>query len=199
MNIAFRNIFGGDCITIKQRQCLLAYLGYYAGGVDGVWGPLSEAAVRRFQRACGLTEDGAFGPETEARIRQVIGNGEEPAAEGNAFWNRIRYWNREEFRCRCGGKYCDGFPAEPDEALVELADDVRAHFGRPGHRSSGLRCRTWNAIQGGVADSRHLTGKALDFCIEGNTAAQTLAYIRTLRGVRYAYDIDGTYVHMDVA
>lgn len=25
-------------MTIKQRQHLLAYLGYYVGNVDGVWG-----------------------------------------------------------------------------------------------------------------------------------------------------------------
>lgn len=41
-------------------------------------------------------------------------------------------------------------------------------------------------------------GKALDFRIEGCTAEQVLAYIQSLPGVRYAYDIDGTYIHMDV-
>ncbi|MGM9548963.1 MAG: peptidoglycan-binding protein [Faecousia sp.] len=25
-------------MTVKQKQCLLAYLGYDTGGVDGIWG-----------------------------------------------------------------------------------------------------------------------------------------------------------------
>jgi uncharacterized protein YcbK (DUF882 family) len=51
---------------------------------------------------------------------------------------------------------------------------------------------------GGVADSRHLTGKAMDFRVSGQTAAQVLEYVWSLPEVRYAYDIDGTYIHMDV-
>lgn len=190
-------------MTIKQKQCLLAYRGYYTGNIDGIWGGQSQKATEAFQRDYQLTVDGIFGPATEEKILSVIASGESaPQPEGTAnsgdFWGSIQYWTREEFRCKCGGKYCDGFPAEPDEKLVKLADQVRAHFGRPGHRSSGLRCKTHNANCGGVANSRHLTGKALDFRIEGNTADTTLAYIKTLPGVRYAYKINENYVHMDV-
>ena len=128
---------------------------------------------------------------------------EEPAADNNAgrtgtFWDNIKYWTREEFRCQCGGKYCNGYPAEPSQTLAELLDDVREYFGRPGHRSSGLRCKTWNAIQGGVDTSRHMSGKAMDFRIEGHTAAQVLGYVNEHILTRYAYAIDGTYVHVDV-
>jgi uncharacterized protein YcbK (DUF882 family) len=83
-------------------------------------------------------------------------------------------------------------------AFVELLDDVREHFGRPGHRSSGLRCKTWNAIQGGVETSRHMSGKAMDFRIEDHSAAQVLGYVNEHISTRYAYAIDGTYVHVDV-
>ena len=46
--------------------------------------------------------------------------------------------------------------------------------------------------------SRRNLIKAMDFRLEGHTAAQTLAIVRTVPGVRYCYDIDGTYVHVDV-
>lgn len=193
-------------MTVKQRQHLLAYLGYYVGNIDGDWGTLSRTACTAFQRDRNITDDGHGGPETDAELKKAVANDlfkPEPVSDSDTdttgtFWDGIKYWSREEFRCQCGGKYCNGFPAEPSQKLVELADDVREHFGRPGHRSSGLRCKTWNAIQKGVADSRHQTGKALDFRIEGHTAAQVLAYVQKLPGVRYSYDIDGTYVHMDV-
>lgn len=186
-------------MTIKQRQHLLAYLGYYTGSADGDWGSLSRSACTAFQRDAGITADGYGGPETDQALRTAVYEGLIKPETSDTFWDGIKYWTREEFRCQCGGKYCNGFPAEPDQTLVMLLEDVREHFGRPGHRSSGLRCKTWNAIQGGVDTSRHMSGKAMDFRIEGHTAAQVLGYLQQHPSCRYAYDIDGTYVHVDVA
>lgn len=186
----------------KKKQCLLYVLGYYVGNIDGDWGTLSKTACTAFQKDYGLTADGVCGTETVKALKYATCYGmpsrvKESVQSGN-FWDDIKYWDREEFRCQCGGKYCKGFPAEPSEKLVRLADKVRGHFGRPGHRSSGLRCATWNAIQGGVSTSRHMSGKALDFRIEGKTAKEVLEYVQKQSECRYAYDIDGTYVHMDV-
>lgn len=190
-------------MTIKQRQHLLAYLGYYVGNVDGDWGTLSNTACKAFQKDFGLTSDGICGTETEKALTHAVAYGmpakkEEVTTTTGTFWDEIKYWSRDEFRCQCGGKYCNGFPAEPDEKLVRLAENVRGYFGRPGHRSSGLRCSQWNAIQGGVSNSKHMFGKALDFRIEGKTSAEVLNYINSLSGVNYAYAIDSQHVHMDV-
>jgi hypothetical protein len=193
-------------MTIKQRQNLLAYLGYYVGNIDGEWGTLSKTATKAFQKDFGLNPDGICGDDTEKALKHTVCFGIAKKVETNVttkeetgtFWDDIKYWSREEFRCQCGGKYCNGFPAEPSEKLVRLADDVRGHFGRPGHRSSGLRCETWNSIQGGVSSSKHKFGKALDFCIEGHSSNTVLDYVLSRPGVNYAYAIDGSYVHMDV-
>jgi hypothetical protein len=197
-------------MTVKQQQHLLAYLGYYVGAVDGVWGTLSKTACKAFQKDFFQMDskvDGICGAETEKALTHAVAYGM-PAKkvetnvttkeETGTFWDDIKYWSREEFRCQCGGKYCNGFPAEPSEKLVRLADDVRGHFGRHGHRSSGLRCETWNSIQGGVSNSKHKFGKALDFCIEGHSSNTVLDYVLSRPGVNYAYAIDGSYVHMDV-
>lgn len=186
-------------MTAKQKQCLLAYLGYYTGQIDGIWGRLSEEATRAFQAGYGLEEDGIFGADTEKRILEVIGSGEQPAVKESEdaahWWKDIRYFTREEFRCPCGA--CGGFPAEPAEKLVRLADQVREHFGAPALPSSGVRCPEHNKEVGGVWNSYHLAGKALDFRVHGKTAAEVLAYVLTLPA-NYAYAIDGSYVHMDV-
>jgi len=179
-------------MDIRQKQCLLCFLGYDTGGVDGIWGKKSVAATQAFQRHYGLTADGIFGADTEKKLRQIIG-----AGETEDWWEEIRYFRREEFACRCG-RYCDGYPAPVQERLVRLADSVRAHFGCAVTVSSGLRCETHNRAVGGVADSRHRLGKAMDFRVAGHTADQVLAYVRTLPAVRYAYAIDGNYIHMDV-
>lgn len=188
-------------MTIKQKQCLLEYLGYYSlanssqiNNVDGLWGPASEEATRKFQSDYGLDPDGIFGPMTEKRIKEVVASDEKPRVN----WDTVKYFGRGEFMCNCGGKYCDGFPAEPHPALVRTADRVRAFFGAEAFVSSGVRCQQHNANVGGVPNSRHLTGKAMDFCISGKKAAEVLEYVWKQPEISYAYDIDGTYIHMDV-
>lgn len=192
-------------MTTEQKQCLLKYLGYYAGEIDGKWGKISETATEDFQKASGLTDDGIFGAKTETAAISAVANGKFKAQEtasttttsGN-FWDDIKYFDRKEFKCKCGNVYCNGYPAEPKEKLVRVADRVREHFGSPATVSSGLRCKQHNANVGGVTNSRHLTGKAMDFRIKGKTAAQVLAYVQQQSEIRYAYAIDSQFVHMDI-
>ena len=188
-------------MTLKQKQCLLEYLGYYeqensntVNNVDGLWGPASAAATRKFQSDYGLDADGIFGPATEKRILEVVATGELPAVN----WDEVKYFDCSEFACKCGGKFCNGFPAEPHPLLVKVADRVREHFGAAAIISSGVRCKTHNANVGGVPGSRHTMGKAMDFRIVGKTAAQVLAFVQAQPEIAYSYAIDGNYIHMDV-
>ena len=188
-------------MTIKQKQCLLEYLGYYkpensdkVNNVDGILGDKTRAATEKFQTDYALEADGIFGPLTQARILEVIANGEKPGVD----WSKVKYFGRGEFMCNCGGKYCNGFPTEPVPMLVYTADKVRSHFGAEALVSSGVRCKQHNKNVGGVTNSHHLSGHAMDFRIVGRNAEQVLEYVNALSEVRYAYDIDGTFVHMDV-
>jgi len=184
-------------MTNRQKQHLLAFLGYYTGMVDGIWGNQSRQATEAFQNACMDSTDGIFGPATEQKIREVIFTGEEPK-RGN-FWEEIRFFDREEFRCTCGGRGCNGFPAEPAERLVRNADAARQHFGAAAHVSSGVRCSLRNReLPGSVPNSLHMRGKAMDFGIPGESAADIVAYVWTLPDVDECYAIDGSYVHMGV-
>ena len=195
-------------MTNKQKQCLLVFLGYDTGGIDGIWGDKSRNAVEAAQEDLGIPADGVWGPQTETAILEAVYTYDtdaptEPETDDPDLVERFRgiqYWSPEEFRCQCYGKYCNGFPALPDRTLLELVDDIRHKAGRPGHRSSGLRCQTHNDLQpGSVPNSKHRTGKALDFCIEGLSGAQLLALAQADPRTSYAYIIgNGHYVHVDV-
>lgn len=164
-------------MTVKQIQCLLAYLGYSPGVIDGADGRNTQAAVRAFQADYGLAVDGIAGAATQKMLVGAIAGTatkvEKP--ETGTFWDKIQYFTREECRCKCGGKYCNGYPAEMSETTMLIADEVRRRAGVPLQNNSALRCQRWNAEQGGVANSNHMTGHAIDLApIDGNISVDEL-------------------------
>jgi hypothetical protein len=54
--------------AVRELQLRLRRLGHRPGPIDGLFGPLTEASVERFQRARGLQVDGVVGPRTLARL-----------------------------------------------------------------------------------------------------------------------------------
>ena len=68
---------GSGRVRLVQRK--LARLHYRPGPVDGLFGPLTEGAVLRFQRAEALTADGIVGPRTLGRLRALTAR--QPARE----------------------------------------------------------------------------------------------------------------------
>lgn len=186
-------------MEVWRKQCFLALAGYYPyKDIDDIWGDQSRKATEAFQREYQLTVDGIFGNGTAARILEVIASGEQPQTQAAAadpedgdnetgtFWDRIQYFNREEFRCQCykqvaqyGGPYCDGFPAEPDETLLLVLDEIRRRAGVPisivDAGGSGVRCEQHNAHVGGVDNSEHKYGRAADLHPDGITPAELYA------------------------
>ena len=165
-------------MTNQQKQCLLYYLGYYKGNIDGKIGPKSKDAIKSFRKDYGLTVDGVVGENTIKALKQAITYGMPTKTKNEDWWNEIKYFNKNEFACKCGGKYCKGYPAEMNEKVVKMADKVHKHFGVAVTVSSGLRCAKHNTNIGGVTNSRHKLGKAIDFCVEGKTSDEILYYVR---------------------
>ena len=198
-------------MTVKQRQHLLAYLGYYVGNVDGEWGTLSRTACTAFQKDFGgIRVDGYGGTETDKALRHAVAYDmfgttisktetvDKEIETTETWWDDIEFFDRSEFKCKCGGKYCNGFPVEVNRTLVTVAERVRNHFNAPVYVSSGVRCEKHNANVGGVSGSRHKQGKAMDFRVQGKKAADVLKYVQQQPEIRYAYAIDQNYIHMDI-
>lgn len=190
-------------MTHKQRQNLLQFLGYYVGAVDNLWGTMSRIAMEAFQRDQGLPVTGRGDNSTDAALLAAVAawkSGKDINVPGTGdWWDEIEFFNRSEFKCTCGGRGCNGYPAEPRERLIRNAEAVRKHFGKPAIVSSGVRCQLRNSeLPGSASNSLHLSGRAMDFGIPGVSAAQLEAYVKTLPEVHECYKIDESYVHMGV-
>jgi len=70
--------------AVRDLQTALSGAGYPVAA-DGVFGPLTEDAVRRFQRDAGLVVDGVAGPRTRTALRNALSL---PQRLRN-WWNRL--------------------------------------------------------------------------------------------------------------
>ena len=193
-------------MPLKQKQALLAYLGFYDGPLDGLLGEKSQRATIDFQRDfVGLSVDGICGEQTEKALKHSVAYGIGKKSDstdctadytnvqnnnaGNSthkntgtFWDDIKHFKKPEFACKCG-KYCNGYPVEIDMNMVKIADEIRNRIGKPITINSGLRCKTHNANVGGVSNSQHLYGNAADLgCPAGCTPSQMSSVAEKIMG-----------------
>lgn len=176
-------------MTIKQKQALLAYLGYYAGPLDGIWGQQSQQATIDFQLAYMEQPDvdGVFRAATEKRILDVIASGEQPkesvqidtgnALYASAYLQSDGYYHiprgvdvqlsrnlfAHEIHCQGSGCCTESVISK---RMVDTFQAIRDDYGAPIEITtadgSGYRCPIHNSEVGGAAASLHLTGDALD-------------------------------------
>lgn len=79
---------GEDVRALQER---LRVAGFYYGNATGIFGPITEEAVKRFQDSYKLSVDGVVGPATLAKLPGVgIGDGEE-APKNQKVVNRDKF------------------------------------------------------------------------------------------------------------
>jgi LysM repeat protein len=76
---ALAGVVAGDALAIAKVQVpgvqiALYRHGYYNGSIDGISGPMTKAAIRRFQKDNGLKPDGAVGGSTRAAFGKFGGH-----------------------------------------------------------------------------------------------------------------------------
>lgn len=79
-----------------------------------------------------------------------------------------------------------GIINEPSAAVVEaltalcvnVLEPLRAAVGKPLVVSSGYRCARLNALVGGVGNSQHMTGEAVDLQVRGLHAADLYEMVK---------------------
>lgn len=148
-------------------------------------GNYNKTNILKFQRTAfsnAKEHDGIYGPKTDTALRH--------------WWN-VRHYTKnfkpEEFKCGCGGRYCTGYPTYMKPHELTLIQDIRDHWGRPITVTCGLRCAVYNKkLNGSIANSKHLTGQAIDFYQRGVTDTlanrkKALKWIKTRPFFTYGY------------
>ena len=80
---------GSAGIEVRRLQARLLELGYYSGGVDGLYGATTVEAVKAFQRNNSLSADGQAGAQTQSRLYSASARyAATPAATGDPDENR---------------------------------------------------------------------------------------------------------------
>jgi peptidoglycan DL-endopeptidase LytE len=67
---------------VEQLQDILKNKGYYSSSVDGIYGPITHEAVRKFQREAGIQVDGIAGPQTFSKLNS--GNSSASSSSNNS-------------------------------------------------------------------------------------------------------------------
>lgn len=205
-------------MTMTRLQMNLKFLGLYSGQIDGIKGTQTINAIKEFQKDNNLKVDGIAGQKTIDSLRsQIIDiqkqlgvtldgvagtetitafNNKVESLYGKS-WDSIKHFKKSEFTCKCG---CGLNNIQLD--VVKIADEVREHFGNPAIVTSGTRCSKHNKEVGGVANSRHLKGKAIDMYVENVSWYDLLEYLRKLEQkgkIRYCYHINNSdCCHFDI-
>ena len=94
-----------------------------------------------------------------------------------------------DFTCKCGCKQVLYTPR-----LVSLLDNIQDHFQRDVVVTSGFRCEKRNKEVGGVKDSLHIEGQAVDFVVRGVSPAKVVQYLSDFDGGVGEYE---RHIHID--
>lgn len=141
--------------------------------------------------------DGDYGKDTDTLLRHVIN-----------VKSHTKNFEPEEFKCRCGGRWCTGYPTRMKVKELKHIQTIRDHYGKPMIITDALRCRRRNeSLPNSAKDSPHMHGYAVDFYMQGHTDTaqqrqQVIRYCKKLKGHKYTYangcyDSNGTYIRSD--
>jgi len=103
------------------------------------------------------------------------------------------HFNISEFHCK--GAKCGCKQTLHDPVLSAYLQQIRVHFGKPLHITSGYRCESHNYAVDGVAGSLHTKGMAADFVIPGVKPLEIAQYAEQI-GIQGIGLYDG-FVHID--
>lgn len=102
---------------------------------------------------------------------------------------KVREFAQKDFRCD---------KVIVDTELIDVLEDIRAHFNKPVIVTSGYRTPEYNAKIGGVKNSQHTKGTAADIKVSGIPAREIQKYLKHKYPDKYGIGSYLTFTHIDI-
>lgn len=179
---------GSDIFNLQRELVRLGLM--HESEIDGDFGGMTEGAVRQFQVLSNLSVDGVVGEQTWAKLleRQGVAIAQNPPSSISTKWNLVNIEQSASIIPNGSFTWAEatrgGSRMPPDQETLEgmiriatMAQKARDLIARPFVITSWYRDPESNASAGGVSNSRHLSGDAIDFYVDGLTGAEIYAML----------------------
>lgn len=107
-----------------------------------------------------------------------------------------RNFSEIEFACNKGKCGCKGKSVSLQ--LVYALQLVRQHFGKTITINSGIRCTVHNNLVGGSANSKHISGQAADFTVDGISPDEVADFLDSTFTGNNGLGRYNSFTHFDV-
>lgn len=174
---------------VIEIQSLLKLGRFYQGKVDGTWGGQTKSAFIEFKKAAYLEYPSTLGKTTVTSLLELAGKAIHPVPKDS--WNSAKdsqnlklpsgkavivtdrifgssFFTWGEATAKGTRKPADSQVVTQIIKLAQYLDRIRGLFdSRPIHITSWYRPVEVNRAVGGVSNSTHILGSAVDFTVEG--------------------------------
>lgn len=187
-----------EMLSNKQRQTYLKKIGLYTKSIDNVRSSGQKKAEKQFNIIFLNKNTTTYTEDTDKLLREFYASYCKSVYMQDEDWKYFKNFDLKQYKCKCGGKYCNGVPHKIYKRLVMKDQYIRNRLGKPIYITSGLRCEKHNKNEGGVSNSKHLYGRASDEYEKNTTAAANKKIVNELPFINYSYNVTSKVVHGDV-
>ncbi|MCT4564920.1 MAG: cell wall hydrolase [Maledivibacter sp.] len=100
--------FGSRGNEVSKLQYTLNTKGFSPGPVDGIYGPKTQGAVIKFQKACGITVDGIAGKQTQSYLYSAPASLAASRGASTSTYSTDLYWLSRIIHAESGAESYEG-------------------------------------------------------------------------------------------
>ena len=184
-------------LSLKERQTYMKKIGLYKKSIDGIVGKGHKNGVRQFNVIFLNKNLETYFEDTDKLLRIIYKSYCESPYMKDSDWQYFKNFKKSEFKCKCKGKGCNGYPSKIRMKLVMLVQYIRNRLGKAYKFTSALRCALHNKKVGGVPKSKHQYGGATDGYASNTTAKTIMSIAKETTLLNYTYQCGNVEVHTD--